>query len=257
MKHFAAIPFSIATLLINAQLCMAHFGMVIPAKPFATGTNRNIELSLSFAHPFETTGMDLAKPSHFYVLKGETKTDLLPGLQKTTIMEHQGWKAEFTVNRPGVYRFIMEPAPYWEPTEDLSIIHYTKVIVPAFGSEDGWGLPAGLPAEIIPLLRPFGNYAGNSFVGQVLLNGEARGGAEVEVEYYNQEQKLTAPTDYHITQLIKADPNGVFSFSCPQPGWWGFAALTHADYTLKNPQGEEKGVELGAVLWIYMDTYPK
>ena len=151
----------------------------------------------------------------------------------------------------------MEPAPYWEPSEDLFIIHYTKVIIPAFASEDGWDLPTGLPTEIVPLLRPFGNYAGNSFVGQVLVNGKARGGAEVEVEYYNQGQKLKAPSDYHITQLIKADSNGVFSFSCPQPGWWGFAALSHTDFKLKNTQSEEKDVELGAVLWVYMDDYQK
>jgi len=257
MKNLAAILLSIIAIVINAQISVAHFGMVIPAKPAVTGANRSIELSLSFAHPFETTGMDLEKPSHFYVLKDEIKTDLLPGLHEATIMDHQGWKTEFRVKRPGVYHFIMEPAPYWEPTEDLSIIHYTKVIVPAFGSEDGWELPAGLPTEIVPLLRPFGNYAGNSFVGQVLVNGKASGGAEVEVEFYNQEQKLTAPSDYHITQRVKADPNGVFSFTCPQPGWWGFAALSHADFKLKNPQGEEKGVELGAVLWIYMDSYPK
>ena len=255
MKHLATVLLSIAAFFISTQTSMAHFGMVIPEQPIVTGANRSIKLSLSFAHPFEKTGMDLAKPSHFYVIKNETRTDLLNSLKKATIMDHQGWKTEFTVKRPGVYRFIMEPAPYWEPTEDISIIHYTKVIVPAFGSEDGWALPAGLPTEIIPLLRPFGNYAGNSFVGQVLVNGKASGGAEVEVEFYNQEQKLTAPSDYHITQRVKADPNGVFSFTCPQPGWWGFAALSPAGFKLKSPQGEEKDVELGAVLWIYMSSY--
>jgi len=35
----------------------------------------------------------------------------------------------------------------------------------------------------------------------------------------------------------------------------GFSALNEADYTLKNPKGEAKAVELGAVLWIYMDEY--
>jgi cobalt/nickel transport protein len=40
-------------------------------------------------------------------------------------------------------------------------------------------------------------------------------------------------------------------------GWWGFAALSQADYTLKDPQGNEKGVELGAVLWTYLDKLPE
>jgi cobalt/nickel transport protein len=257
MKHFSIILLGTFLLLINAQFSVAHFGMVIPAEPVVTAENRIIELTLSFSHPFEETGMHLSKPSQFYVIKGDTKTDLLHSLRKTTIMDHQGWQTQFEVKRPGVYHFVMEPAPYWEATEDLSIIHYTKVIVPAFGSEDGWDLPVGLTTEIVPLLRPFGNYAGNTFVGQVLVNGEAIGGAEVEVELYNYKQNLKAPSDYHITQRIKTDSNGIFTFSCPQPGWWGFAALSHADFKLKNPQGEDKGVELGAVLWIYMDSYPK
>ena len=55
--------------------------------------------------------------------------------------------------------------------------------------------------------------------------------------------------------MVRADANGVFAFTCPRAGWWGFAALNEADYTLKNPKGEDKGVELGAVLWVYMDEW--
>ncbi len=75
------------------------------------------------------------------------------------------------------------------------------------------------------------------------------------MELYNQEGSLQAPSDYHVTQVIKADANGIFFFTCPSEGWWGFAALNEADYTLKNPKGEAKGIELGAVLWIYLDKY--
>ena len=234
---------------------MAHFGMLIPAEPVISSNNRTVQLNLSFSHPFEGLGMDLVRPSQFYVIKDDTKTDLLHSLREAKIMDHKSWRSDFTIKRPGVYHFVMEPTPYWEPTEDLSIIHYTKVIIPAFGSDYGWDKAVGLVTEIVPLLRPFGNYAGNTFVGQVLVDGKAMAGAEVEVELYNQGQKFTAASDYHITQVIKAGSNGVFTFSCPQPGWWGFAALSEADYTLKDPQGEEKGVELGAVLWIYMDPY--
>jgi len=256
MKPIITSLLSFSLLLCNAQVSTAHFGMVIPEHPVVSASERTVELKLSFSHPFEGQGMDLTKPAHFYVIKDGVKTDLSGSLQENKIMEHQGWKADYKVERPGVYHFVMEPVPYWEATEDLSIIHYTKLIVPAFGSEDGWDLPLGLPTEIVPLLRPFGNYAENSFVGRVLVHGKAMRGAEVEVEYYNQGMRLKAASDYHITQVVKADENGIFTFSCPQAGWWGFAALSEADYTLKNPQGIEKGVELGAVLWIYMDSYP-
>jgi cobalt/nickel transport protein len=168
-------------------------------------------------------------------------------------MEHAGWQTSYRVKRPGVYHFVMEPTPYWEPAEDLFILHYTRVIVAAFGNDAGWAEPIGLPTEIVPLLRPFGNYAGNSFSGQVLLDGSPVANAEVEVEFYNKDKKLRPPSDYHITQVVRADGNGIFSFTCPVAGWWGFAALNEADYTLKTSQGEEKGLELGGVLWIYMD----
>ncbi len=233
----------------------AHFGMVIPSHNVIDQQQKQIELNLSFSHPFELVGMELEKPEAFFVFADGSKTDLLPALQQATIMDHTAWNTSYRFKRPGVYQFVMEPKPYWEPAEDVSIIHYTKTIVAAFGDDQGWDTPAGIPTEIIPQLRPFGNYAGNSFTGKVLLNAQPVPFAEVEVELYNQSGAYVAPSDYHVTQVIKADENGIFSFTCPQAGWWGFAALNEADYTLKNPQGEDKGVELGAVLWIYLDEY--
>jgi cobalt/nickel transport protein len=240
----------------NANQAQSHFGMVIPEHNIITQENKSTNLTLSFAHPFENIGMDLELPKQFTVTVGGKTTDLLPTLQPTSFMDHKGWESHYSFARPGIYQFVMEPTPYWEPAEDLSIIHYTKVIIPAYGDDEGWDEPAGLPTEIIPMLRPFGNYAGNSFTGQVLLNGTPASGAEVEVELYNEGKVLKAPSDYHVTQMVKADGNGVFSFTCPTTGWWGFAALNEADYKLKDPQGNDKGVEIGAVLWIYMNKQP-
>ena len=237
-----------------SEQAFAHFGMVIPDSPVISQDNRSGELTLSFSHPFELIGMELEKPAKFSVTVGETTTDLLPGLVPAEVMQHKAWKSSYNFTRPGVYRFVMEPTPYWEPSEDISIIHYTQTIIPAYGDDEGWDTALGLPTEIVPLLRPFGNYAGNSFTGQVLVGGSPAPGAEVEVELYNREKRFSPPSDYHVTQVIKADDRGVFTFTCPVPGWWGFGALSEADYTLKDPEGNDKGVELGAVLWIYMDA---
>lgn len=243
--------FCIVSSLLAGGSASAHFGMVIPEQPTATQEQKSTTVTLSFAHAFENTTMELVSPDKFYVSVGGEITDLKGSLEKFQHLGHTGWKSNFTFKRPGVYQFVMEPTPYWEPAEDVSIIHYTKTIVPAFGDDQGWDVPVGLPTEIVPLLRPFGNYAGNSFTGQVLINGKAAPNAEVEVELYNPENKYSAPTDYHITQVVKADPNGIFTFTCPTAGWWGFAALSEADYSLKDPEGKDKGVELGAVLWTY------
>lgn len=241
-------------LVCNASSAMAHFGMVIPSKPVVTQENKTLDVRVSFSHPFELLGMDMAKPQDFFVVAGETRTDLLPMLEAVKVMDHDAWQASYEIKRPGVYSFAVVPQPYWEPAEGVSIIHYTKAIVPAFGDDQGWDTPIGLPTEIVPLLRPFGNYAGNSFVGQVLLDGKPVADAEVEVEHYSQGGAVKAPSDYHITQVVKADGNGIFTFTCPKAGWWGFAALNEADYQLKTPEGKEMPVELGAVLWVYMDS---
>ncbi|QJT07807.1 DUF4198 domain-containing protein [Oceanidesulfovibrio marinus] len=243
-------------LLIMSAPAFAHFGMVIPSQPVVTPDNRSVDVTLSFSHPFGGEGMNLVKPKEFGVVFEGEKTDLLGSLKEATVMEHPAWTVHYDVKRPGVYTFYMEPVPYWEPAEDCSIIHYTKAVVPAFGGEDGWDEPLGLKTEIVPLLRPFGNYAGNAFVGQVLLDGKPVPNAEVEVELYNQ-AGFSLPSDYHETQVVKADGAGIFTFACPQPGWWGFAALNTADFTLPDPDGNQKPVELGGVLWIYMDEYSK
>ncbi|MGI9535550.1 MAG: DUF4198 domain-containing protein [Desulfocapsaceae bacterium] len=233
----------------------AHFGMVIPSAPVVSEQNRAVDVSLSFSHPFETIGMDLERPKRFFIVRNGEQTDVLNELQPLNIMGSSGYYYHFTPSRPGVYQFVMEPQPYWEPIEDRFIIHYTKTVVPVFGSEDGWQQPLGLPAEIRPLLRPFGNYQGNSFTGQVLVDGKPAANAEVEVEYYDKQKRFQASTSHHTTQVLLTDDDGIFTFACPLRGWWGFASLGLAEYKLKGPEGDEKEVEIGAVLWIHMDEY--
>jgi uncharacterized GH25 family protein len=60
---------------------------------------------------------------------------------------------------------------------------------------------------------------------------------------------MVIPSDYMVTQTIKADGNGVFTYGAPRAGWWGFAALNTSDTKMKQA-GEDKDVELGAVLWV-------
>ena len=257
MNRIVTAGFLMALLCGTGGQALAHFGMIIPDQSIITQDQKNTNLTLSFSHPFENIGMDLVQPKQVTVTANGKTSDLLSTLKPTSFKGHQAWHCNYAFARPGIYQFVMEPTPYWESAEDLSIIHYTKTIIPAFGDDEGWDEPVGLPTEIVPLLRPFGNYVGNSFSGQVLLKGKPVAGAEVEVELYNKGNKLQPQSDYHITQVVKADSNGIFNFTCPLAGWWGFAALNEADYTLKSPEGKDKDVELGAVLWIFLDELPE
>ena len=130
------------------------------------------------------------------------------------------------------------------------IIHYTKVVVDAFGAGEGWDADVGLPVEIAPLVRPYGLWTGNLFRGVVEKRGEPVPYAKVEVEWRN-DGSLTPPSDPFITQVIKADANGVFSYAMPRAGWWGFAALLQGDIPMKNPDGREVPAEAGALIWVH------
>ena len=235
---------------VTAAPVSAHFGMVIPSDQMVMqGENTDVTVDLLFWHPFEGIGMELVKPAKFAVVANGKDTDLLGSLKTTKTDGHQTWATTYKVNRPGVYVFYMEPQPYWEPGEDCFIVHYTKTVVTAFGDDEGWDEEIGLKTEIIPLSKPFGLYAGNVFQGIVKLDGKPVPYAEVEVEYYNKDGKFSAPSDYMVTQAIKADADGVFTYAAPTPGWWGFAALNTSDEKKKH-DGEDKDIELGAVIWV-------
>jgi cobalt/nickel transport protein len=246
---------SVMVVMMMAGGAQAHFGMVIPSDNMVMPQEaRRVELHLSFSHPMEMIGMALARPKAFTVWANGQTQDLGSALEPAAVMGQPAWKTVYAVQRPGIYVFVMEPQPYWEPAEGAFIVHYTKTVVTAFGDDDGWDAEIGLKTEIVPLAKPYGLYAGNLFQGIVKLDGQPVPDAAVEVEYYNQDRRSQAPTDYMVTQTIKADRNGVFSYAAPRAGWWGFAALNTADFKLK-ADGQAQDVELGAIIWVRFEAW--
>ncbi len=253
MKYMATLFFALIIMPIITSSAYAHFGMIIPSDSMiCQGENSVVKLDIRFWHPMEGTPMSLEKPAGFGVLANKKQQDLLNDLRPVKIKGHQAWTAEYKVKRPGVYIFFMEPKPYWEPAEDKFIIHYTKTIISAYGLDEGWDREVGLKAEIVPLSRPYGLYSGNVFQGIVKVDGKPVPFAEVEVEYYNEDGSFTPPNEYMVTQTLKADSNGVFTYGVPRPGWWGFAALTSSKTPMKH-EGKDKEVELGAVIWVHFE----
>jgi cobalt/nickel transport protein len=256
----AVLPAALAALAVAAALtaapALAHFGMLIPSRPTVMETaDANLTLEAKFWHPFENRGMNLVKPQSLSVYAGGQKTDLTATLSPVKLRGLDAWTASYKVERPGLLAFVLEPQPYWEPEEDCFIIHYTKVYVDAYGDDEGWNEPVGLKTEIVPLIRPGALYAGNVFTGRALVDGQPAPGTEVEMEWYpGPELAGQAPYDSLITQTTVTDEAGLFSFAAPAPGWWGFAALTTADYKLKQ-DGQDKDVELGGVLWLYFHEF--
>lgn len=240
------------TLLLFPNFSFAHFGMIIPDQPMVMDQKKtDIKLTISFSHPFEQQGMDMAMPKAVGVYSEGKIEDLKKDLKQVKVMGHNGWQVSHKVNKPGVYLYYVEPEPYFEKAEDKYIVHITKVVVGAFGQDEGYDSELKLKAEIIPLSRPFGLYAGNVFQGLVKFNGKPEPFCDVEVEYLNEGKKIEAENDYFVAQKIKTDANGIFTFSPPWSGWWGFAALKRDDQKLK-----DKEVEVGGVIWVYFSDVP-
>ena len=253
----AIVSLSIMVLLVSAVPAFAHFGMIIPSKPVVEEQkDAGIELTLRFWHPFENVGMELETPAAVTMLHDGATVDLTKSLVAAKERGHTLQTLSQKLDKPGLYTFVMRPAPYFEPAEDCFIVHYTKVMVPAFGLDVGWDEPVGLPVEIIPLAKPFGLYAGNVFQGRVLENGKPVPGAEVEVEFYpGPGLKGEAPNDFLTTQTVKADDAGIFTYAVPKAGWWGFAALREGPEKLKHA-GKDKAVEIGGVIWVHAEDFP-
>jgi len=253
--------FCLCLLLSWSSISFAHFGAIIPADDIVSqGEPMTLGLQVKFIHPMERHYMEMVKPKAFGVLTRGDRVDLLDSLMPAKgkspdqARDFTFWETDYRIRRPGDYTFFVEPTPYWEPAEDLFIVHYTKVCVNALGLEDGWSDPVGMETEIVPLTRPYGLWTNNLFSGQVLLKGEPLPFAEVEIEYLNDSADnpalVVAPAGAYVTQVVKADAAGVFHYAMPRQGWWGFSALSEADWTLPH-EGVDKAIEIGAVYWVH------
>lgn len=231
------------------SMAFAHFQELIPSDdvPVEGGS---VTLDLVFTHPMDRgPTMDMEKPVRFGVKRGDVVTDLMPKLEERKIDGQRAWQAKDVIEEPGAAIYFVEPQPYWEPAEKKYIIHYAKVVVDGFASGEGWDGMVGLPVEIEPLTRPTGLWTNNIFTGIVRKNGQPVPNAEIEVEFVN-DGSVVVPNPAFVTQVLKADAAGKFSYAMPRAGWWGFAALTEADAPMKRPDGSEVPVELGGLIWV-------
>ncbi len=132
------------------------------------------------------------------------------------------------------------------------------------GVPGNWADTIGLPAEIMPLDKPYANWTGGVFRGVVLSDGEPVPFAEIEIEYVNREPDLEnsrfadeaaveAPHPSFETMSIKADANGNFTIGLPRAGGWGICALEIGPVT----EHEGKPLSQDAVLWVQVRDMPQ
>ncbi|CUH80808.1 DUF4198 domain-containing protein [Tropicibacter naphthalenivorans] len=218
-----------------------------------------VPVKLAFWHPMDNGPvMDLALPEAFYVIHRGERTDLLDTLQPVTFTSPVNSGAAFNgtvpVRRSGDYILVTVPQPYFDETEEIYIQQITKAFLNRNQIPTDWDQALGLPAEILPMTKPYNVIAGSSFTGRVLADGQPVPHAEIEVEYMaalpqmdraEVSEPVVGPMPGGAI-VIKSDANGYFSFAVPRAGHWGFAALG------VGPQTEHDGVELSqdAVIWV-------
>ncbi|MFO7802442.1 MAG: DUF4198 domain-containing protein [Desulfovermiculus sp.] len=261
MKRLLAFAAALGTLFWIALPAQAHFQTIYTPES-ALDKGGPIELKLFFTHPFEAGHtMDMQKPEEFFVVRKGRKTDLMDSLKPITweSLSNTGkaYEATYRLRGMGDNIFCLTPGPYYEDKEEVYIQQITKVVVNTSGLPTDWDREIGLPTEIVPLDKPYALWTGNVFRGVVKSDGKPVPHAEVEVEYLNheplldknafaEEAKAQAPQDAFVTQTIKTDEHGEFTYGIPKEGWWGFCALG------TGPETEYKGKELSqdAVMWV-------
>jgi cobalt/nickel transport protein len=262
-----------AWLLAASAMCpsaFAHFQLIYTPRT-ALKSGQETHLVLVFTHPFEAGHtMDMGTPQAFYVLSQRgseakpQKTDLLSHLKPITwtSLTNSGRAFEASLPRQitrslGDYVFVLEPEPYLEPSEDKYIQQYTKMVMNVGGLPGNWSAPVGLPAEILPLDKPYANWTGGIFRGVVMSDGKPVPNAELEIAYLNHAPEVdakrfaaaaqvTAPQDAFVNMGILTNDRGEFSIGLPRAGWWGICALGVGSRT------EHKGKALSqdAVIWV-------
>lgn len=253
--HRLLVALAVSLMIVAAYSpgSMAHFQMLLPSDDFIDeGESNVIELQLIFTHPAEASHtMDMDKPLGFGVYHKGRAQDLTDTLREFEFSGARAWRTEFAARGAGDFVFYLEPEPYFENMEDAYITQYTKVVVNSAGFPTDWDIELGLEAEIVPLCRPYSLWTSNVFQGLVKQNGKPVPFVEIEVERLNADAfsdftglGQTYPSPAHMTQIIRADQNGVFTYGIPKSGWWGFAAL------MEGGSIDGKDHEVGAVIWV-------
>ena len=258
MKKLMTAVAGLAAATFAAAPAAAHFQLVYTPEVNVEQAG-DLPFRLIFWHPFENGHvMDMAKPEAFYVVHKGKKTDLMDALKPITFTGSGNAAAAFEatvpVRRNGDYIFVVEPAPYYEGSEDIFIQQIAKSYVNKGGMPTGWNEPLGLATEIVPLNKPTNVIAGSTFSGKLLSEGKPVAGAEIEVEYMAAEPDMDANTPKEPTAspmpggavVAVTDEDGEFTFGIPKAGFWGFAALG------SGPAKEHEGKELSqdAVIWV-------
>ncbi len=234
----------------------AHFQLIFTPESMLEKGGK-LTLKMPFTHPSESGHvMDMGTPQEFYSIRKGKKTDLMDKLKpiEWTSSQNTGkaYEAEVKLRGLGDNIFVLNPAPFYEASEDIFIQQITKSYINVGDLPTDWPEVQALKTEIRPLTKPYNVIAGGTFSGIVLSEGKPVPFAEIEIEYINFEPDMENNKFAEMGKIssaahaIRSDASGTFTFGVPKAGIWGIAALG------AGPDTEYEGKELSqdAVIWI-------
>ena len=220
-----------------------------------------VDLLIGGMEPFRNHGIAMDPPRLFTIYRFDRdladpsqpahREDRLGDIEEIRYLNQKAWGANVGLDRPGLYEFVIETQPWWEPYQAGYAQHIVKTMLPVYGEGWGWHLPLGLSFEIVPATRPFGLLAPALFTGKVLVNGKPVDSIPVRIFRINTEN-VQVPTPWHEEMELRTTENGLFSVVLNRPGWWCCAA-TQQGAPLKGPGGQPSPLYLSTLLWFYVD----
>ena len=255
MRSIAPI---VSICLLSAGPARAHFQMLLPASPSGS-SEQEVAVVYQWGHPFEHQLFDAPRPEAVIAVTPDgRRIDLSKSLQKVAIAGEGGkkvaaYRIAYTPQRRGDHLLALTTPPIWMPDEEMFFQDTVKVVYHV-KTQRGWDTNARLPFELVPLTRPYGLQPGLAFQAQAIFDGKPLAGALVEVERYNAETPKELPPDEQITRQVKTDPNGVFTCTPTEPGWWSVTAMHQSGQ--KEREGKMYPIRRRATLWVYVDEAP-
>lgn len=233
---------------------LAHFHVLMPQKvdvpPRSAG-----QVTYWVGHPFEHILADAPKPERFFAVSPQgQRQDLLADAKQTKLKGQEGkefvaWQASVKTPERGDYIIGLLGKPIIE--DGAAHQSVVKTILHA-RVQQGWDRALGLPAEFVPLTRPYGLRTNMVFQVQLLKDGKPVPGTAVEFEKYNDQPmpEDQLPAEEFITHVVKTDPNGVATISLPEAGWWGIAAEVEGGTV--EIDGKQHPVVYHATYWVFV-----
>jgi cobalt/nickel transport protein len=248
-----------ALALAFAVPARGHYHMLFP-QAAAGQREQSMSFLYQWGHPFEHQLFDAQAPEKLLVFGPDGKpSEVAKNIQKVEARGEGGksiaaYSFAYTPPRRGDYTVVLAAPPAWLEEEKLFVHDSVKVVLHV-QTQNGWDTATGQPFEVVPLTRPYGLQPGIAFQAQVIAAAKPLAGAMVEVERYNATAPKDLPPDEQITRRVKADPNGVFTATLTDAGWWCVTA--ERDGGMRERNGKMYPVRQRATLWVFVDDAPK